>query len=77
MSSRLFQRVREELGLAYSIFAYKHFHAELGQHGVYVGTPPDTADDAVDAIGAEYDRLAGEGLPEDELADGKSSSRDR
>lgn len=71
MSSRLFQRVREELGLAYAIFAYKHFYQSAGQLGVYVGTQPESADRAVAAILAEYDRLAKEGLPIDELADGK------
>jgi predicted Zn-dependent peptidase len=71
MSSRLFQRVREELGLAYAIFAYKHFYQSAGQLGVYIGTQPATADAAVDAIRAEYARLAREGLPADELADGK------
>ena len=71
MSSRLFQRVREELGLAYAVFAYKHFHQSSGQLGVYVGTQPGTADAAVDAIRAEYARLAREGLPAAELADGK------
>ena len=38
MSSRLFQRVREELGLAYSVFAYKSFYLTAGHLGVYVGT---------------------------------------
>jgi predicted Zn-dependent peptidase len=71
MSSRLFQRVREELGLAYAIFAFKHFHQSAGQLGVYIGTQPGTADAAVDAIRAEYARLAREGLPPEELADGK------
>jgi predicted Zn-dependent peptidase len=71
MSSRLFQRVREELGLAYAIFAYKHFYQGSGQLGVYVGTQPGTADRAVDAIQAEYARLAREGLPPVELANGK------
>ena len=71
MSSRLFQRVREELGLAYAIFAYKHFHQSSGQLGVYIGTQPGTADAAVDAIRAEYALLAREGLPAAELADGK------
>jgi predicted Zn-dependent peptidase len=71
MSSRLFQRVREELGLAYAVFAYKHFYQSSGQLGVYIGTQPGTADEAVEAIGVEYDRLAREGLPDDELADGK------
>jgi len=71
MSSRLFQRVREELGLAYAIFAYKHFYQNSGQLGVYVGTQTSSADKAVDAINTEYARLAREGLPPSELADGK------
>jgi predicted Zn-dependent peptidase len=71
MSSRLFQRVREELGLAYAVFAYKHSYQSAGQLGVYIGTQPTSADAAVDAIAAEYARLAKDGLPADELADGK------
>ncbi|CAN5781050.1 pitrilysin family protein [soil metagenome] len=71
MSSRLFQRVREELGLAYAVFAYKNFYQSSGQLGVYVGTQTATADQAVEAIRGEYDRLAREGLPPDELAHGK------
>ena len=71
MSSRLFQRVREELGLAYAVFAYKSFYQGTGQLGVYVGTQTSAADQAVEAIRAEYDRLAREGLPPDELAHGK------
>jgi predicted Zn-dependent peptidase len=71
MSSRLFQRVREELGLAYAIFAFKHFYQSSGQLGVYVGTQPATADQAVEAIRAEYDQLAREGLPPAELVNGK------
>ena len=71
MSSRLFQRVREELGLAYAIFAFKHFYQGSGQLGVYVGTQPGTADQAVEAIRAEYDQLAREGLPPGELVNGK------
>ena len=71
MSSRLFQRVREELGLAYAVFAYKHFYQGSGQLGVYVGTQPSTADRAVEAIRDEYARLAREGLPLAELTNGK------
>ncbi|PZU11450.1 pitrilysin family protein [Sphingomonas sp.] len=35
MSSRLFQEVREERGLAYSIYAWAHAYAETGLFGVY------------------------------------------
>ena len=72
MSSRLFQRVREELGLAYSVFTYQSFHADAGVHGVYVGTAPDSADAAADAIRTELATLAENGIPDGELAAGKS-----
>jgi predicted Zn-dependent peptidase len=71
MSSRLFQRIREELGLAYAVFAYKNFHQTSGQLGVYVGSQTASADQAVTAIREEHDRLAREGLPASELAHGK------
>jgi predicted Zn-dependent peptidase len=71
MSSRLFQRVREELGLAYAIFAYKSFYQGTGQLGVYVGTQTSAAERCEAAIRAEYGRIAREGLPADELAHGK------
>ncbi|MEP7000006.1 MAG: pitrilysin family protein [bacterium] len=72
MSSRLFQRVREELGLAYSVYTFQSFHADTGMHGVYVGTGPDTAREALDAIDAELSSVATNGLPAAELAMGKS-----
>jgi predicted Zn-dependent peptidase len=72
MSSRLFQRVREELGLAYAVYTFQSFHADVGMHGVYVGTGPDTARQALDAINAELAIVAEQGLPADELAMGKS-----
>ena len=72
MSSRLFQRVREELGLAYSISTFQSFHVDAGIHGVYVGTGPETAREALDAIDAELSDIAAKGLPAEELALGKS-----
>jgi predicted Zn-dependent peptidase len=72
MSSRLFQRIREELGLAYAVYAFQSFHEDAGMHGVYVGTAPDTARAAVDAINDELEKLAAQGLSEVDLAAGKS-----
>jgi predicted Zn-dependent peptidase len=72
MSSRLFQRVREELGLAYSVYTFQSFHADIGMHGVYVGTGPETARDALETIHAELADVASNGLPDAELAMGKS-----
>jgi len=72
MSSRMFQRVREELGLAYAVYTFQSFHADVGTHGVYVGTSPDTARQALDAIREELATVAANGLPADEIAMGKS-----
>ncbi|MBP2646686.1 MAG: peptidase domain protein [Gemmatimonadetes bacterium] len=71
MSSRLFQRVREELGLAYAVYAYSQFHQGTGQLGIYVGTRPDTADAALEAIQQELRHMAASGLDAAELAVGK------
>ena len=72
MSSRLFQRIREELGLAYSVYSFQSFHEDAGMHGVYVGTTPDSARSAVDAINAEMEKLSAEGLSGEDLTAGKS-----
>ena len=72
MSSRLFQRIREELGLAYSVYSFQSFHEDAGMHGVYVGTTPESARAAVDAINEEMEKLSGEGLSDADIAAGKS-----
>lgn len=69
MSSRLFQRVREELGLCYAVYAYHGTYRSAGVLGVYVGTQPATADAALAAIHDELTRVAREGLPAADLAD--------
>ena len=71
MSSRLFQRVREELGLAYAVYTFQSFHHDAGMHGTYVATAPGTAKAAAAAIREELARVAGEGIPDAELAMGK------
>jgi predicted Zn-dependent peptidase len=72
MSSRLFQRIREELGLAYSVYSFQSFHADTGTHGVYVGTAPETAAKAAEAIREELALLAEKSLTEAELVAGKN-----
>lgn len=69
MSSRLFQKVREGLGLCYSVFSFQSFYRARGMAGVYVGTRPATARRAQEAICAELDRLSENGLGADELED--------
>ena len=75
MSSRLFQRVREELGLVYLIYSFQSFYARGGQAGVYMATRPETADQAVTEVQAELDSLADSGLPSDELAAVKNQTK--
>jgi len=64
MSSRLFQKVREELGLCYSVFTFQSFYRSAGMVGVYVGTRPATAEQASAAVRGELQRVATEGLSE-------------
>lgn len=47
MSSRLFQRIREELGLAYSVYSYPGSYPKLGTFTVYAGTSPQRAETVI------------------------------
>jgi predicted Zn-dependent peptidase len=75
MSSRLFQRIREELGLAYGIYAFTSFYRQQGVAGVYVGTQPKTAPAAARAIAEEYAKLARAGLDGAALAEAKQQTQ--
>jgi predicted Zn-dependent peptidase len=67
MSSRLFQSVREELGLAYDISSGLVDYADAGALEISAGVDPDALDDALKAIIAELVRLRDEPIPADEL----------
>ena len=41
MSSRLFQEVREQRGLAYSVFSYRAAFDDTGALAIYAGTAPE------------------------------------
>jgi predicted Zn-dependent peptidase len=74
MSSRLFQRIREELGLAYAIYSFTSFYRAVGMAGVYVGTQPARAEKAAEAIREEFARMAREGLRGAALDDAKQQT---
>ncbi|GAB4136233.1 MAG: pitrilysin family protein [Sphingomonadales bacterium] len=57
MSSRLFQEVREDHGLAYSIFSDATAHKDCGLFSIYAGTGADEAAKAVALIGAAVQRM--------------------
>jgi predicted Zn-dependent peptidase len=67
MSSRLFQEIRENKGLVYSIYSYNAFYADCGLLSVYAGTGPEMVGELMPAIAAEIRRLPGT-LQPDELA---------
>lgn len=72
MSARLFQRVREELGLAYSVYTFQVHHVDTGLQGIYVGTSPESAELALTEILRELERAASEGFSADEIEAGRN-----
>jgi predicted Zn-dependent peptidase len=67
MSSRLFQTVREEHGLAYSIFSDLNPYRDTGSLCVYAGTSSAHCLEVIELIMCEIRRLKCEALPEEEL----------
>jgi predicted Zn-dependent peptidase len=58
MSSRLFQSIREERGLAYSIFAFAASYRDSGLFGIYSATAPESVHDLTGATADEVARAA-------------------
>jgi len=75
MSSRLFQKVREEMGLAYSVQTFSSSYADTGAHGVYLASAPETAQEALDAVRDVLRDVSMNGLSEADLATGKRQLR--
>jgi predicted Zn-dependent peptidase len=67
MSSRLFQTIREERGMAYSIYSDLSPYRDTGTLCVYAGTSAGKAVEVVDLILAEFRKLKNETLHEEEL----------
>lgn len=67
MSSRLFQTVREERGLAYSIYSDLNPYSDTGSLCVYAGTSSDRAVQVIQLVMEQFRRLKTEPLPADEL----------
>src|SRR5882757_4361282 len=71
MSSRLFQSIREVRGLAYSVYTFGSSYADAGMFGVYAGCQPGKADEVLDLISTELDRVAKRGVTAAEVQRGK------
>ncbi len=67
MSSRLFQKIREEQGLVYSIYSDLNPYRDTGCMLVYAGTSSETAADVVRSIVAEFRQLKSDRITDDEL----------
>src|SRR6266852_261268 len=67
MSSRLFQTIREEQGLAYDIGSYFNSYAETGNFVVSAGVDPSRVEPAIRAILDELTRICVTPVPTDEL----------
>lgn len=68
MSSRLFQEVREKLGLAYSVYSYVSTYEECGTLNLYAGVNAENARSAYDAINAVVDNLKKNGITDAEFS---------
>jgi predicted Zn-dependent peptidase len=67
MSSRLFQNIRERLGLAYAIFSEMNSYRDAGMLSVYAGTSLETAGKLIHCVLDEFRQLKDEPLGDEEL----------
>jgi predicted Zn-dependent peptidase len=77
MSSRLFQEIREQRGLAYTVDSYSNQLSDTGAWIIYSGVDPDNIDDTIRAIIGEMKKLREEKVPEAELVKAKEYNKGR
>ena len=66
MSSRLYQAIREERGLAYSTYSYQQGYADAGYYGLYAGTNPENAVVVTKLMWEIFQELADNGVTQAE-----------
>ncbi|WP_432986851.1 M16 family metallopeptidase [Dactylosporangium sp. CA-233914] len=71
MSSRLFQQIREQRGLAYSVYSFTSQYSDAGLFGVYAGCAPGKVEEVLDITREELTRVAAEGVTDIEVERGK------
>src|SRR5689334_7855364 len=67
MSSRLFQTIREDHGLAYSVFSGVNAYTDAGYLSVYAATSPEQINEVIGLSIGEFDRLKSEIISDGEL----------
>jgi predicted Zn-dependent peptidase len=75
MSSRLFQEIREERGLVYTVYSYHSMYAEAGLFCAYAGTTPARAQEVIDLMRREIEDVAANGLTPAEFERAKGHVR--
>lgn len=68
MSSRLFQKIREEKGLAYSVMSMNAFNSFSGFFNIYAGIAHDKTEETIKAIKEELTLFAEKGATDEELS---------
>ena len=71
MSSRLFQKVREELGLAYTVYSFMSAYAETGSLALYAGVNAVRYEESVEAILNCIEDIKQKNISEEEFIRGK------
>lgn len=74
MSSRLFQQIREERGLAYTAYSHASMYTDTGMFEAYVGTSPGKLDEVLTVLRDELDRIV-EDLTADEVERAKGTMK--
>ena len=68
MSSRLFQKIREDSGMAYTVYSYPNAYTDSGMLSVYAATNPETAPAVYGMILEEAKAIAGSGMTREEFS---------
>lgn len=71
MSSRLFQNIRENRGLAYAVHSYLAQYMDVGMLGIYAGVAEDKLHDVISLIFDELYRLCNDPLTDKEILSAK------
>ncbi|MBQ7868205.1 MAG: insulinase family protein [Clostridia bacterium] len=75
MSSRLFQRIREELGMAYSVYTYPSTYRGVGSFNLYAGTNPENGETVIREIQEQIALFLKEGMTDKEFRSARAQLR--
>ena len=75
MSSRLFQRIREELGMAYSVYSYASSYRGVGSFNIYAGTNPENGETVIRELQEQMALFLKDGMTDKEFRSAKAQLR--